>query len=195
MTETPEPLVLASTSPQRRAILEQLRIPFECVAPSYDEKGGTGTLDALVKRHATGKAKSVAESHPTKIVLGVDTLVDCEGVVLGKPRNQGEAEQMLELLSGKVHRVVSGLTLITPGWHQSVAVSTRVCFRTLKPRDLAHYVTSEEWQGRAAGYAIQGLGASLVEWIDGDYLNVVGLPAGMLVRLLADRFSGTYGFG
>ncbi len=84
---------------------------------------------------------------------------------------------------------------MTPGWEVVEHDSTRVKFRPLTARDLATYVGSREWEGRAGGYAIQGLGASLVEEIDGDYLNVVGLPAALLVRLLAERFAGVYGFG
>ena len=105
------------------------------------------------------------------------------------------AEAMLERLSGRTHEVVSGLCLRTAAWEELHSETTLVTFRALTPRDLAHYVGSGEWEGRAGGYAIQGLGASLVERIEGDYLNVVGLPAALLVRLLSHRFPGTYGFG
>src|SRR5262249_49073797 len=107
----------------------------------------------------------------------------------------GDAERMLEELSGKTHAVVSGLCLITPGWEVVETAATRVTFRELTPRDLASYVASGEWEGRAGGYAIQHRGAALVEHIDRDYPNVVGLPAALLVRLLAERFPGAYGFG
>ena len=90
---------------------------------------------------------------------------------------------------------MSGLCLIIPGWEGLQTGTTRVTFRPLTARDLAAYVSSGEWQGRAGAYAIQGLGAALVERVEGDYLNVVGLPAAALVRLLAQRFPGTYGFG
>ena len=102
---------------------------------------------------------------------------------------------MLERLSGTTHEVVSGLCLRTLAWEEEATETTVVTFRALTPRDLAHYVSSGEWEGRAGGYAIQGLGASLVEKIDGDFLNVVGLPGSLLVRLLATRFAGVYGFG
>ena len=92
---------------------------------------------------------------------------------------------MLETLAGRTHEVVSGLCLLTPGWEEVAHETTRVTFRPLTPRDLAHYVREREWEGRAGAYAIQGLGAALVERIEGDYLNVVGLPAALLVRLLA----------
>ena len=190
------PIVLASTSPQRRAILEQLRIPFEVVAPRYDEHDPP-EADAveLVRRHAQGKAQSVSAQADERPVLGVDTAVVLAGRIFGKPADAGEAEQMLDALSGQTHAVVSGLCLATPGWKVVDADTTFVTFRRLTPRDLAQYVAAGEWEGRAGGYAVQGLGASLVERIEGDYLNVVGLPAALLIRLLAERFSGLYGFG
>jgi len=183
------PLLLASTSPQRKAILEQLRIPFEAVTPRYEERG-TDAVD-----HAVGKARSVAAEAGDRPVLGVDTVVRCEGRSFGKPAREGEAEAMLETLGGRVHEVVSGLALVTPGWEETGEAVTRVVFRSLTARDLAWYVSTGEWEGRAGGYAIQGAGAALVERVEGDYLNVVGLPAALLVRLLAERFPGAYGFG
>jgi septum formation protein len=181
------PLLLASTSPQRRAILAQLGLPFDVRAPEYEETG-EDPLD-----HAAGKARSVEGGD--RPVLGVDTVVVCEGRVLGKPGNATEAEAMLEALSGRAHEVVSGLCLRTPAWEEVHRETTVVRFRPLTARDLAAYVATGEWEGRAGGYAIQGLGAALVERIEGDYLNVVGLPGALLVRLLAERFPGLYGFG
>ncbi|HEY6963303.1 MAG TPA: nucleoside triphosphate pyrophosphatase [Gaiellaceae bacterium] len=182
------PLILASTSPQRRAILEQLRIPFDVVPPSFEEVDGTSPLD-----RAAGKARSVDGGD--RPVLGVDTEVLLDGRLLGKPGDETEAEAMLESLAGRSHDVVSGLCLRTPAWEELHEETTVVTFRELTPRDLAHYVASREWESRAGGYAIQGLGASLVERVDGDFLNVVGLPGSLLVRLLATRFAGVYGFG
>jgi septum formation protein len=182
------PLILASTSPQRRAILEQLRIPFDVVAPGFDEIDGTSPVD-----RAAGKARSVDGGD--RPVLGVDTEVLFEGALLGKPADATEAEQMLEALAGHTHDVVSGLCLRTPAWEELHEEVTHVTFRALTPRDLAHYVAAGEWEGRAGGYAIQGLGAGLVEHVEGDFLNVVGLPGSLLVRLLASRFAGVYGFG
>ena len=189
------PLLLASRSPQRRAILEQLAIPFEAVVPRYDEELTGADPAAEVERHAQGKARAVAGIAGDRPVLGVDTEVVLDGRVYGKPGDEAEAEAMLEELSGQTHEVVSGLCLLTPAWEERGHAVTRVTFRALTPRELGLYVVSEEWRERAGGYAIQGLGAALVERIDGDYLNVVGLPTALLVRLLAERFPGVYGFG
>ena len=190
------PILLASTSPQRRAILEQLGLPFDVVAPAYDEEDPPGLQPVqLVRAHALGKAASVADVAGDRPVLGVDTAVILDGEMFGKPQGPGHAEEMLEALSGRTHEVVSGLCLVTPGWEELADETTRVSFRSLNPRDIASYVSAEESEGRAGAYAIQGRGAALVERIEGDYLNVVGLPAALLIRLLAERFPGAYGFG
>jgi nucleoside triphosphate pyrophosphatase len=190
------PLLLASTSPQRRAILEQLGIPFDVAAPRYEEETPPRADPVqLVREHAAGKARSVADDAGQRPVVGVDTAVVLNGRIYGKPSGAAEAEQMLERLSGQTHMVISGLCLLTPGWEIVEHEATRVEFRELTPRDLAGYLASGEWESRAGAYAIQGRGAALVRCIEGDYLNVVGLPAALLVRLLAERFAGTYGFG
>jgi septum formation protein len=190
------PFLLASTSPQRRAILEQLGIPFHAVAPSYEEDDRRDA-DAveLVREHARGKAQSVAAGAGDRPVLGVDTTVVLDGEFFGKPADAADAGRMLEALGGRTHVVVSGLCLVTPGWELVEHDSTNVTFRPLTPRELAVHVAHGEWNGRAGGYAIQGRGGALVERIEGDYLNVVGLPAALLVRILAERFPGAYGFG
>ena len=190
------PLLLASTSPQRRAILAQLGIPIDVVPPGYEEDDAADADPTeLVRTHALGKARSVADGAGPRPVLGVDTTVVAGGRAWGKPRDAEEAAEMLDALGGATHEVVSGLCLLTPGWEALEHDVTRVTFRPLTARDLASYVASGEWEGRAGGYAIQGLGAALVERVEGDYLNVVGLPAATLVRLLAERFAGVYGFG
>jgi septum formation protein len=175
-----KPLVLASTSPQRTAILTQLRIPFEVVAPSFDEVPGTTPLD-----RAAGKARSVDGGN--RIVLGVDTEVLLDGRLLGKAADAAEAAQMLASLAGRAHEVVSGLCLRTRDWEVLETVTTLVTFRALSAAEIAGYVEAGEWEGRAGAYAIQGLGARLIERIDGDYLNVVGLPGAALQRLLSER--------
>ena len=177
-------LVLASTSPQRRAILEQLRIPFEVVAPTYVEHDEpvVDPVD-LVRTHAVGKARSVHTEGD--FTLGVDTAVVLDGQVYGKPVDEMDARRMLGELAGRAHIVCSGLCLLGPGFETIHDTSTDVGFRTLSDSAVAAYVESGEWRGRAGGYAIQGLGGRLIERIEGDYLNVVGLPGALLIDVLA----------
>jgi len=189
-------LLLASTSPQRRAILDQLGIPFVAVAPLYEEHDppDADPVD-LVRAHAQGKARSVAGGAGDGPVLGVDTTVVCGGRVFAKAKDADEAAAMLVAFGGRTHEVVSGLCLLAPGWEEVETETTRVTFRPLTTADISAYAASGEWEGRAGAYAIQGRGAGLVERIEGDYLNVVGLPASLLVRLLTKRLPGLYGFG
>jgi septum formation protein len=179
-------LTLASTSPQRRAILEQLQIPFEVVSPAYVEEDEPGLApEELVRLHAEGKARSVHCDQ--RLTLGVDTAVVLDGRVFGKPRDRAEAAEMLGALSGHTHTVVSGLCLLGPEVAVRATEATEVTFRPLGLAALEAYLESGEWEGRAGAYAIQGLGGRLVERIAGDYLNVVGLPGALLVRLLEER--------
>ncbi|MBM3679201.1 MAG: septum formation protein Maf [Actinobacteria bacterium] len=178
-----EPLLLASTSPQRRAILAQLRIPFEVVAPEYvEEDPPDADPIALVRLHAEEKARSAHADG--RITLGVDTTVHLFGRVYGKPDDRADAARILGDLSGRVHEVVSGVCLLGPGFGVVDHVVTEVEFRVLTDLDVETYLESGEWEGRAGGYAIQGLGARLVASVTGDYLNVVGLPAALLLELL-----------
>lgn len=182
-----ERLTLASTSPQRRAILEQLRIPFEVVAPTFVEDDDALATDChkvveVVRSHALGKARSVHVSG--KVTLGVDTTVVLDGQAYAKPFDEDDAARMLRRLSGRTHTVVSGLCLVVGEREIVEHAATDVTFRSLSPELVDVYVASGEWEGRAGGYAIQGLGGRLVERIDGDYLNVVGLPGALLVSLL-----------
>lgn len=201
----PAPLLLASVSPQRRAILTQLGIPFETVSPRYRERDRPGADPIeLVETHARGKALSVVANAGKRPVLGVDTTVALEGKLFGKAADEHEAAAMLAQLGGKTHEVLSGLCLLGPEehwvwrerrWEEVAHEITRVTFRPLSGAEIAAYLASGEWRERAGSYAIQGLGARLVERIEGDYLNVVGLPAALLVSTLARRFPGVYGLG
>ena len=176
-------LILASTSPQRRAILEQLRIPFEAIPPNYVEHDPPDADPTeLVQRHAEGKARSVHTGG--HVTLGVDTTVVLDGRVFGKAADANEAATMLRELAGRTHTVVSGLCLLGAGADVVADERTDVTFRQVSEQTLASYVQSGEWEGRAGAYAIQGLGGRLVERIEGDYLNVVGLPGALLVSVL-----------
>jgi septum formation protein len=174
-------LVLASRSPRRRAILEQLGIEFRVEPPDVEELS-EGEPRELVRENALRKARAVAGER----VLGVDTAVVLEGRALGKPRDAREAERFMHELSGREHEVMSGIAFRTPAGERSDVALTRVRFRELDQRTIDWYVSRGEWGDAAGGYAIQGKGAALVEKIEGDYWNVVGLPVPLLLRMVPD---------
>lgn len=178
------PLALASRSPQRRAILEQLGFDFTIVPSTYEEHELRGLSPAQAAlAHACGKA---AGADNADLVLGVDTVVDVDGRLLGKPPDEREAAAMLRRLAGRSHLVHSGLCLLTGGRELTRLASTEVTFRPLGDDDVRWYLATCEWRGRAGGYAVQGVGAALVTRISGDYTNVVGLPVAALLDLLAE---------
>jgi septum formation protein len=175
-------LVLASRSPQRRAILEQLGIAYEVDAVDVEELS-QGDPVAVARENALRKAQAAAARRPGATILGVDTLVALDGEIFGKPASAIAARRTLERLSGRTHDVVSGLALIRSGDPQVVHEVTKVTFRALDEGLVRRYVELGEWIERAGGYAIQGRGAALVRRIMGDYLNVVGLPVGIMLDL------------
>jgi len=173
-------LILASRSPQRSAILEQLGIPFRVVVPDVEELTD-GEPRALVEANARAKARAVPAA---ELVLAADTAVVLDGRGHGKPRDAAEAEGLLRALAGRTHEVMTAIALRTPGGEERGEVAvTSVRFRALADADVDWYVATREWRERAGGYAIQGKGAALVESIHGDYTNVVGLPVPALLRL------------
>jgi septum formation protein len=172
-------LVLASASPQRKAILEQLGIEFD-VRPSAVEELTEGDPRDVVLENARRKARAVEGD----FVLACDTEVNVDGRVFGKPSDAADAVRMLTELSGRKHVVLGGLVLRRHGRECEAIAATDVHFRELEPGEIEDYVRTGEWHGRAGGYAIQGRGAALVERVDGDFWNVVGLPVAELLRLL-----------
>jgi septum formation protein len=177
-------LILASGSPQRRAILEQLGVEFRVEVPEVDELSA-GEPRRVVRENSLRKVRAVTASGER--VLGSDTAVVLDGRVLGKPVDEREAETFLRRLSGRTHEVLSGIAVREPGGlERSDVAVTRVRFRLLEQSDLDWYLATGEWQGRAGAYAIQGRGAALVDEIEGDYWNVVGLPVAALLRLVPD---------
>ena len=174
-------MILASASPRRKAILEQLGVRFS-VEPADVEELSAGEPKAVVVENALRKARAVAR--PGELVLGADTEVVLDGEVLGKPPGAREAEALLRRLSGREHLVMTGIAVCEEGSERTDVAVTLVRFRALEQADLDWYVATGEWQGLAGGYAIQGLGAALVESIEGDYFNVVGLPVAALLRLV-----------
>ena len=178
------PLVLASRSPQRRALLEALGLDFEVQVPNVEEETDGEPRD-LVIRNATRKAQAVAKDNADALVIAGDTEVVIDGEVLGQPADERRARAHLERLSGAEHHVLGGLALLGPGdgeHRTGVDVST-VSFRELDEPLLNAYLASGEWRGRAGSYAIQGLGSVLVDVVRGDVSNVIGLPVGLLLRL------------
>lgn len=172
------PLILASRSPQRRAILEQLGLDFDVVVPEVEELED-GPPGEVAVENAYRKAAAVSG----ELVLGVDTVVALGARLYGKPADRAAARETLSALSGRRHAVISGVCLISDGRHRTAVATTYVSFRALDPALLDWYVDSEEWRERAGGYAIQGKGAALVERIEGDYTNVVGLPVTTLLQI------------
>jgi septum formation protein len=171
-------LTLASASPQRRAILAQLGVEFEVVVPDVEELTG-GDPRATVVENALRKARAV-DADP---VLAADTEVVLDGEVFGKAAGEKQADAFLRRLSGRSHEVWGGLALRRNGEERTAHAVTKVRFRRLTDADIAWYLTTGEWRERAGAYAIQGRGATLVEAVDGDFWNVVGLPLAELVRL------------
>jgi septum formation protein len=185
-------LVLASRSPQRRAILEQLGVAFDVVVSDADELETGHAVDVALE-NARRKAVAVADlitagfaphTEAKPAVIGVDTVVALQGALYGKPADAGEARATLERLSGRTHEVVSGIAVVEAGETRTAHATTRVAFRALDAVTLDWYLATEEWRERAGAYAIQGRGAALVAGIEGDYLNVVGLPVPALLELL-----------
>ena len=178
-------LVLASRSPQRRAILETLGVPFE-VRPVDVVEEDEGVPVAVAGENALRKAVA-GKARGDEIVLGVDTLVAIGLEIWGKPQNEEAARETLRHLGGRTHDVVSGVALVDrDGAVRAATAVTKVTFRPLDEATVEWYLRSGEWEERAGGYAIQGRGGALVERIDGDYLNVVGLPVGTLLDLWPD---------
>jgi septum formation protein len=175
-------LVLASKSPQRRAILEALGISF-VVRPSGFLEREQGDAAAVALANALGKAQAVARAGG-EVVLGVDTVVSLDGRLWGKPADGAAARETLEALSGHTHVVLSGVAVISDAGSLTATAATEVSFRALDPGLLDWYLASGEWRERAGGYAIQGAGAALVQSICGDWTNVVGLPVATLLELL-----------
>jgi len=191
MDESTE-VVLASASPQRREMLERLGIEFS-VEVSGVEEITHGDPKEVVLANALLKARSASRSGV--LTIGCDTDVVVEGHLIGKPEDEMRAHEYLAQLSGRTHEVVSGLALLGPEDDRvrTGTVETLVTFRPLEVSEIDAYVATGEWRGRAGGYAIQGVGASLVERVEGDISNVIGLPIGLLLSLAPDLMASATG--
>ena len=177
-------VTLASGSPQRAELLQKLGIEFEVVVPGVDELTG-GDPEIEVVENARMKAAAVARDG---LVIACDTDVALDGRALGKPADAGEAREYLDRMSGRAHEVLSGLVVLRDGEEQSGLERTTVVFRELGEEEKRRYVDFGEWRGRSGGYAIQTLGSTLVERLEGSVSNVVGLPVGLLAELAPELF-------
>jgi septum formation protein len=184
-----EPLVLASASPRRVALLRQVEAQFTVVDPGPDRAWPEGADPRHgVRALALDKARRVATRRPGSVVIGADTVVVTRGHRLGKPRDADEAASMLARLHGRVHEVWTGVAVVRDRETRTAAECTQVRFVRLTPEEIEAYAHSREPLDKAGGYAIQGRAAQFVKGIEGDYSNVVGLPLARLRRLL-DEFA------
>jgi septum formation protein len=179
-------VVLASSSLQRREILQKLGVEFEVIVPGVDELSG-GDPAVEVVENARMKARAV-EAGPGALVIACDTDVALDGRALGKPKGEVEARGYLERMSGRAHQVLSGLVVLEDGEERSGLERTEVVFKELSETERERYVRFGEWRGRSGGYAIQTLGSTLVERVEGSVSNVVGLPVGLLAELAPGLF-------
>lgn len=172
-------LVLASASPRRLELLAQINVtPAKVVPANIDETPAKGELPKnYAERMAFEKAAAIAPQYKNQMVLGADTVVACGNRILPKAECENSARQCLTLLSGRRHKVISGISLALPGGRQLVkSAATTVAFKRLSATEIDHYITSGEWDGKAGGYGIQGMAAQYIRFISGSYSNVVGLP-------------------
>ncbi len=195
VTPTPDPLrlVLASRSPRRAELLARLGLEFDVAIPDIDESVAPGE-DPAAAAERLARAKALAVVRDGALTIGCDTLVVHRGEVLGKPRTPAEAVEMVRRLQGDRHVVYTGVALAAPGRCESAVEGTRVWFRSLDPRECEEYVATHEPMDKAGAYGIQGFGAAIVERIEGDYFNVMGLPIQRLLELFR-RFGRRYAFG
>jgi septum formation protein len=178
-------LILASRSPRRSELLAAAGISFEVLAADIDETPRAGeTPEAYVERLAVEKARAVLAVRPDSTVLGADTTVVIDGLILGKPADEREATDMLRRLSGRVHEVLTGVALVSAGGVRSAVERTRVWFDLMTDEDISWYVASGEPVDRAGAYAIQGLASRFIPRIEGSYSNVVGLPVALVSSIL-----------
>ncbi len=183
-------ILLASTSPRRRELLELLGLEFQIIPPTCEETLSPHLSPSEQTCHlARTKAKSVADQHPEGLIIGSDTVIEINGKLLGKPENMEEAETMLRELRGRVHQVHTGVALIqlSSNFSNDFVETTRVWIKPFAEVALNDYLATEESLGKAGAYSIQGKGAQLIERIEGDYPTIVGLPLWRTAKALAQQ--------
>lgn len=185
-------IVLASKSPRRKEILENLGLKFEVIVADADESSDIKDPALLVRSLAERKGRAVAErlgNLDDTLIIASDTLVYAEGEFLGKPRDKDDARRMISMLAGNKHIVVSGIYLNYCGCERSAASVTDVIFGEMTEAEIERYINSDEPYDKAGGYAVQGLASVYIKGIEGDYFNVVGLPVNLLSEILKKEFN------
>lgn len=178
--------ILASRSPRRKELLEEMGLSFTVVSMEIEEHLRTDIeLTKAVEQLAYEKAEAVARCHPDSIVIGADTVVALGAQVFGKPKDEAQAREMLRALSGKRHQVIGGVAVLSAQQQVTFSCVTNVQFYPISETEITDYIRSGEPMDKAGAYGIQGLGKRFVEGIEGDYFNVVGLPVSRLLRVLA----------
>ena len=182
-------LVLASTSPRRRQILALLGVPFEVIAPEFEEQISSHLpADQEVVEFALGKAQSVATKYPRSIVIGSDTMIELSDEKIGKPTDREDARRILRLLSGETHRILTSVAIVDPGGPGMKEIETvAVEMRGYTEAEIENYLNSGESDDKAGAYSIQGRGSALIKSISGDYLAAVGMPLRRIARYLESR--------
>ena len=181
-------LVLASASPRRQELLRNAGISFEVQPAEIPEDTHPGEpAKDCAERLARDKALAVARQRPRDVVLGADTIVVVDGQILGKPADRADAVRMLRMLSGREHRVITGVALVVSGQWFVASEITNVTFSEITEREIADYVATGEPMDKAGAYAIQGIASRWVPRVEGDYSNVVGLPVALVYRMLRDN--------
>ena len=180
-------IILASQSPRRRELIGNITTDFEVIVSPAEERLPEGLAPEDAPAYlARLKAAAVARDYPDRLVIGADTIVLLGDRLLGKPKDADDARDMLRLLSGRSHTVITGCCLMLGGRERSFSQSTRVEFYPLTDREIDGYIATGEPFDKAGAYGIQGKGMLLVKGVEGDYFNVMGLPVGMLSRELRD---------
>jgi len=191
----PVRIILASSSPRRTELLRLIRIDHEVTPAHIDETQRADEAPRVyAERLAREKAQAIAREHPDAVVVGADTIVVVDGHVLGKPEDATDAAAMLRHLSGRVHLVDTAVAVARNGAVKSAVEEVEVTFRTLSDAEIERYIATGEPMDKAGAYGIQGYGATIVQRVNGDYFAVMGLPVGLLVRLLRE-VGVVYDFG
>lgn len=189
------PFILASASPRRQELLRSVGLKFKTIPAHINEIYLDGeSPQQHVKRLASDKAMVIAKKYPKAMVLGADTIVVIDGLILGKPKNKTQARKMLQKLSGREHKVFTGFTIAhaDANIHRTKIIQSAVQFKTISPKEMDWYVACDEPYDKAGGYAVQGKGAYFIQSICGSYTNVIGLPLCEVLEEL--KYFGTINF-